>query len=282
MLGSDDQPLPGVTVAMTARLVDRGREYPPGTPDFEKQYAEFFSDRTGVTDAKGYFVIAKTPQRMELSIWLTRSGETNSALAGEKYFEPGQTRPAETIRLAAGKAKPLELEVSNTLRDCRLAGTHALVIVCGAGDAAASFTKAHLFPETNDDETAEENEDVYSYLTLFMSGPEAAKEPDRRAYLTARNWPLPEPGSLFLAAMNRDGKELGRLSVNVSNDQAAAKEVAAFIKTHLPRSAMRKRATTRHSRKPSDRIAASGCASGRLAALPVSLFRAGSIRSETC
>ena len=100
VLGSDDQPHRGVTVGMTARLVDRGREYPPGTADFEKQYVELFRDRTVVTDAKGYFVIIpNTPQRMELSIWLTRPGETNSAFAGEKYFQPGQTRPPETIRL---------------------------------------------------------------------------------------------------------------------------------------------------------------------------------------
>ncbi len=235
VLGSDDQPLPSVTIGMTARLVDRGREYPPGTADFEKQYVELFSDRTTITDAKGYFVIPNAPQRMELSIWLTRPGETNSSFVGQKYFEPGQTRPPETIRLGAGEPKPLELALSDTLRDCRLAGIHALVIVCGAGDAAASFTKAHLFPETNDDETDEENEDIYSYLPLLLSGREAANVPDRRAYFAARNWPFPEPGSLFLAALNGVGKELGRLSVNVSNDQAAAKEVAAFLKTHLPK-----------------------------------------------
>ena len=107
--------------------------------------------------------------------------------------------------------------------------------MCGAGDAAASVTKAHLFPETNDDETAEENEDIYSYLTLYVSGAEAAKAPDHRAYFTARNWPLPGRGSLFLAAMNGDGKELGRLKLSLSDEQAAAKDVAAFIKTHLPK-----------------------------------------------
>ena len=121
--------------------------------------------------------------------------------------------------------------MSETLRDCRLAGIHALVIVSGAGEIAATFTKAHL---SDPDEPDEDTDDIYSYLPIFMSGPEAAKSPERRAYFAARNWPLPEPGSVFLAAINGDGKELGRLSVNVSNDQAAAKDVAAFIKTHLP------------------------------------------------
>ena len=79
------------------------------------------------------------------------------------------------------------------------------------------------------------NVDIYSYLQVFKSGPEAAKLPDRRAYFAARNWPFPDPGSLFLAAIDGDGKELGRLSVDVRNDQAAAKEVTAFIKTHLPK-----------------------------------------------
>ena len=93
VVGSDDQPLPGATVRMTARLFDRGREYPPGTPDFRKQYVEFFRDRTAVTDANGYFVIPKTPQRMELSMGLTRPGETESAGFTLNYFEPGDTRP---------------------------------------------------------------------------------------------------------------------------------------------------------------------------------------------
>jgi len=235
VLGSQDQPLPGVTVRMMARLVDRGREYPPGTPDFRKQYVEFFRDRNVVTDAKGYFVLPKTPQRMELSIWFNRPGETESDGFTLKYFEPGQTRPPETIRIGPSKTKPLELEMSDTLRDCRLAGIHSLVIVSGAGDLAASFTKAHLSdPEETDDETDEENDDIYSYLPLIINGPEAAELPDRREYFAARNWPLPESNSLFLAAINGDGKELGRLSLNVSNDQDAAKDVAAFIKTHLP------------------------------------------------
>ena len=246
VLGSQDQPLPGVTVRMMARLVDRGREYPSGTPDFSKQYVEFFSDRNVVTDAKGYFVLPKTPQRMELSIWLTRPGETESAGFTLKYFEPGQTRPPEIFRIGPSKTKPLELEMSDTLRDCRLAEIHALIVVSGAGDIAASFTKAHLSdPEETDDETLsdseetddepdEENDDIYSYLPVIINGPEAAELPDRREYFAVRNWPFPASNSLFLAAINGDGKELGRLSLNVSNDQVAAKDVAAFIRTNLP------------------------------------------------
>ena len=72
---------------------------------FEKQYVEFFRDRTGVTDAKGYFVIPKTPQRMELWIDFIRPGETESAGITLKYFEPGQTRPPETIRLGHQQAE---------------------------------------------------------------------------------------------------------------------------------------------------------------------------------
>ncbi len=236
VLESQDQPLAGATIGMMARLVDRGREYPPGTPDFNKQYVELFRDRNVVTDAKGYFVIPKTPQRMELSIWLTRPGETESSLLGGKYFEPGQTRPPEIIRIGPSKqTEPLELVMSDTLRDCRLAGIHALVIVFGAGDIAASFTKTHLSdPEETDDETDPANEGIYSYLPRIINGPKAADLADRRTYFAAHNWPFPEANSLFLAAINGDGKELGRLSLDVSKDQAAAKDVAAFIKTHLP------------------------------------------------
>ncbi len=242
VLGSRGEPLAGITLRITARLVDRGREYPPGTPDFSKQYAELFENRTAVTDTNGHFVMPKTPQRMELSILLTQPGETERAIAAPRYFEPGEARPPETIRLGSGGdlssrvIKPLELEMSETLSNCRLAGVHALVIVRGAGDASLSFIKAHLSDAVETDEQSpEENDDFYSYLPLYISGPRAAEAPDRRAYLTAHKWPLPETNAIFVAAIDGDGKELGRLRVNLENDQAAAaKDAAAFIKAHLP------------------------------------------------
>ena len=126
--------------------------------------------------------------------------------------------------------------MSDTLRDCRLAGIHALVIVSEqAISRLPSPRPTYRIPKRPATRLTEENDDIYSYLPLFMSGPKAAKLPDRRAYFAARNWPFPEADSLFLAAINGDGKELGRLSLNVSKDQAAAKDVAAFIKTHLPK-----------------------------------------------
>jgi hypothetical protein len=125
--------------------------------------------------------------------------------------------------------------MSGVLRDCRLAGIHALVIVSGEGDRAAPFIKAHLSdPEETDEETDHEAENIYSYLPQILSGPRAAELPDRRQYFAAHNWPFPETNSLFLAAIDGDGKELGRLRPNLGNDEAAAKDVAAFIKTHLP------------------------------------------------
>ena len=125
--------------------------------------------------------------------------------------------------------------MSDVLRDCRLAGIHAMVIVRGAGDIAAAFTKARIWdPEEIDEKIDEEAYNIYSYVPQFINGPEAAKLPDRRQYFAARNWPFPEMDSLFLTAINGDGRELGRLSLNVSNHQAATKDVAAFIKTHLP------------------------------------------------
>jgi Thioredoxin-like len=236
VLGPQDQPLPGVTVRMLARLVDRDRERPPGTPDFRRQFAELFHDRNVVTDAQGHFVFPRTPQRMELDIWFTRPGETESAAYRQKYFEPGQTRPPEIIRIgparknASRATKPLETEMSDTLRDCRLAGIHALVIVSGGGDIAAPFTKTRIL---DPEKTGEQTADIYSYLPRVIDGPEAAKLPDRRAYFAAHKWPFPGTNSLFLAAIDGEGRELGRLALDLRDDQAAAKDVAAFLKKHL-------------------------------------------------
>ena len=97
--------------------------------------------------------------------------------------------------------QPLELEMSNTLRDCRLAEIHALVIVSGAGDIAAPFTKIHILdPEETDDKPDAEPDDIYSYLPRVINGPEAAELPDRREKSVAHNWPFPETNSLFLTA----------------------------------------------------------------------------------
>lgn len=237
VLGPADEPLAGIRVRLSARLVDHEREYLPGTPAFRRQYAEYIRDRIVTTDEAGYFAFPATPQKIALTLMFTRPGEGEDAeLAAykRKWFEPGEpTRPAEIIRIrlanatAAKATKPLKEAMSDTLRDCRLAGIHALIIVSGNGDAATRFVATHL-------SDAEGAHDIYSYLPRKINGPEAAEQADRREYFAARKWPFPEDNSLFLAVLDGSGKELDRLTLDLREEQQAAKDAAAFIKRLLP------------------------------------------------
>jgi hypothetical protein len=115
------------------------------------------------------------------------------------------------------------------VRDCRLAGIHALVVVAGGGDIPGPFIKTQLLNEEDDPQP-----DVYSYLPKAFNGRESAEFLDRRQYFATHKWPFPEENSLFLAALNGEGRELGRLTLDLKDDQAAAKSVAGFLKRHLP------------------------------------------------
>ncbi len=233
VLGPNSEPLPGVKVRMMARLIDHLREYPPGTPEYLHQYAELFHERNVTTDAAGHFVYPTTPQRMELTLWFTRPGETESASSKTVYIEPGEKRPAQIIRIRPPKTatprakKPLDQGIAETIRDCRLAEIHALVVVSGPGDAVAPFVGTHIT-------AAEEPHDSYSYYLAKINGPEGAEQPDRKEYFAAHKWPFPEHNSVFLTALDGTGQELGRLTLDLNDDQAAASEVAAFLKRHLP------------------------------------------------
>ena len=238
VVGSDGEPLPGVTVDLTARLFDRGREYPPGTPDFRKQYVELFGDRNVVTDAKGSFVIPRTPQRMELTIWLTRPGETVWAHLRRNTLSPARRVP----RRRSGSARARQSRLSSRCR--RLC---AIAVLPESSASWSSLSEQAILSNHSSNliysipkkpaTTRPRQRTTTSIRTCRYS---RADLKPRNCRIGGRTLPpatgaSPGPDSLFLAAINGDGKELGRLSANVSNEQAAAKDVAAFIKTHLPK-----------------------------------------------
>ncbi|MBS0202614.1 MAG: thioredoxin family protein [Planctomycetes bacterium] len=236
VVGPDDRPISGVTVSMRARLVDHQREYPPGTPAFNHQFVEYLDDRTATTDANGQYAFPSTPNRIQLEVDYTRPGETESAAFHRLWLEPGENRPKQLIRLAPSRSEanqsppPLEPRIADTLQNCRVTGINALVIVTGGGDLVAPFVARHVLDEDDNEELA----DVYYYLPRTVDGPEAAVLPDRKQYFETHKWPFPATDSIFLVAMNGAGTELGRLSLDVTDQQLAASRVISFLKTHRP------------------------------------------------
>lgn len=233
VLGTNNEPIPGVSVRMMARLTDHQREYPSGTPAYKHQFVDLFKNRVVTTDASGQFLFPQTPQRMELYLRFTPPGETESETSRQVYLEPGSVCPAQVVRLGANNTsaprpqKPLNESLAQTVLDCQLAGIHPLVVVLGEGDPIARFVGTHITDP-------EMPHDSYSYYPRPINGPAAEAAPDRKEYFAAHNWPFPAKNAAFLVALDGNGKELGRLSVDLKDEPAAAKEVAAFLKQNLP------------------------------------------------
>ena len=227
VLGEDDAPQDDVDISMTVRRTDRGVPYPEDAPDFQKRYIDVFR-KTVRPDGHGYFEFPGTPLNMELSIRVRRRGEEDSAWYGKRWIEPGENRAPEIIRIgsatpAAQPPNPLETVMADTLRDCRLSHTHALVAVIGSGDAVIPFVTKSIF----------RTHEVYSYLTTRIDEPQARELADRRKFFEAHNWPFPSENSIFLTALDPAGLELGRLTISI-NDEAAPAQVLEFVKKHAP------------------------------------------------
>lgn len=165
--------------------------------------------------------------------WFARRGESDSLWFGKRWIEPGENRPTEIIRIgsptpATNKSlKPLETVMADALRDCRLSHTHALFAVSGPGDEAVPFLTKSVF-------NADEPREVYSYLPTRIDGPRASETADRRLFFEVRNWPFPAENSIFLTAIDPEGGELGRITININDKAAALAEVSDFLTKHVP------------------------------------------------
>ena len=161
-------------------------------------------------------------------------GEVNSLIDyRKKVFEPGTPPAIETIRTnfdpksIVPPSRQLKALMANTVRDCQLAGIQALVVISGAGDNVRSFIDSTILnPELSDD--------IYSYLPYMINGLEAAEIRNQRRFLNRKNWPIPEANGVFLVVLDEGANELGRLTLDLTNGQDAAKDVAAFLQKHRP------------------------------------------------
>jgi len=229
VVDDEDRPMPGITVAMRGWLSDRQQNDTPLRGSRSRK-TEIIPDRETATDADGRFMYPNAPQRVELSLRFTRPGETEPAAWQDRWLEPGESRPPEVIRLpsktpAAKPPRPLSVVIPETLRDCRLSGIRALVAVTGEGDGPPAFLKHHVLD-------GDKVKDIYAYFPRTVHGPAAAGNPASREVFAAHDWPFPKPNTLFLAALDGEGKELGRLTLDLRDDLEAAGAVAGFLEQH--------------------------------------------------
>ena len=229
VMGSNHEPLPEMDVRMTESVIDRMHEYAPGTGIYMHRDVGMYPRRTVTTDESGQFVFRNMPQLIHLDLVFTQHGETDPKAFRKVYLEPGKTLPTDSVRIRTTpppvpwSKQPLDHVIPETVFESRLEGIHTLVVITGTGDKISRFLGTHI----NDPEKPNDSD---SYNLHSIDGPTAEAAPDHKEYFTSHNWTFPAKDAAFLVALNGEGKELGRLSVDLKDEPAAAKEVTAFLK----------------------------------------------------
>ena len=200
-------------------------------------------------DDHGRFKFDSVPVQMPLSIYAgepasargrpfeTRPREFRIDSTLEFYLDPGEVR--ENVKLVArprnleGQAaaarvnpapEPLEPHVNRLTRDARLAGMRLLVVLQGDASKRAGELTSQLLD-------SEELPEILHYLTLTVG----AKQMETEAGLLSRlGWEPPKPGQIELLAIDGTGTRLAAERVTLSDNAAAQRQAAQFIKRNAP------------------------------------------------
>jgi beta-lactamase regulating signal transducer with metallopeptidase domain len=185
------------------------------------------------TDADGKYRLGPLPRQIEIGMWCdaTRPAEQNDREYLGKYFiELDEQRPPKVHRLGPEPSSPskqtVEERVAELLRDARLGGFHAMFILADTtNERCNSFVQENLL-------NYDANIQVSNYMQMrFNTGASATAR--GKAFVKAKNWPVPTDGNVVAIALDANGKELGQTIIDVSaadaNDQAAR-----FVEKHSP------------------------------------------------
>jgi hypothetical protein len=107
------------------------------------------------------------------------------------------------------------------LRDAKLGGYHVLVLSYDA--ASEDFVNRKVLDY-------EATREVMSFLNLRIEEESLTEDADRRT-AQSKTWPQPMQGRVFACALDATGKELGRIELDASKADAAAK-AADFLRKH--------------------------------------------------
>ncbi len=189
---------------------------------------------TTKTDANGNYRLGPLPRQIEIGVWCdaTKTDEENGREYLGKYFiELDEQRPPQVHRLgpqpnSTSKQSTIEARIADILRDARLGGFHAMIILSDyADDRCRNFVDQNLLDYNT-------NAQVYGYMQLRLNTGEAASDKGK-AFATAKNWPFPTAGSVVVVALDTEGKELGQAKFDVTGEDAELQAVA-FVEKHLP------------------------------------------------
>ena len=221
VLGKEDRPLQGRIVRAEIRVSVK--------PEDSRPYGNNFlgSTFTAMTDAEGNYSIAGLP--CECAISLSTDGLDGSgglSRLDEIYLLPNESRPRTVSKLwKAERKRSFAARIDFALRDCRLSGFGAMVILYRPGSHVSEFVKTNLV----DYETTK---DIAAFIQIEGKlGGES--ESDITSFARSKTWPLPDEGRVLALALDPAGRELGRIELDTKVPMAP-KLAAEFIRRHAP------------------------------------------------
>ncbi|MEX2137857.1 MAG: M56 family metallopeptidase [Pirellulales bacterium] len=220
LLDKNDEPLANHGVRVNPRV---------GKRDFNKSFATSFETITfeTKTDANGNYTLMNLPTEIDMTLRADPiDGSEYDAYLDDFYLMIGDQRPRMVSRLDR-TSKPDDRTLSekhkSVLRDANLGGYHLLVLSYDA--AAEDFVNTKLLDH-------EATREVMSFLNLRIEEESLTKDADRK-FAESKNWPQPMQGKVFACALDATGNELGRIELDASKADAAAK-AAEFLRKHAP------------------------------------------------
>jgi RNA polymerase sigma factor (sigma-70 family) len=187
------------------------------------------------TDGAGRFLFSEAPARVPLQLIIVEEPGMPSYFipAGERLFEPGETRDNDRVSAvriadepapAVRPAIPIADRMSQLSRDARLSGMHVVVIVEGDSSPRVIDVVDRLM------EGSKEHE-IYRYLPERV---DASRSKTDAAVFDRHNWPRPGAGEVGLIALDGDSKTLGATRIATARMADAIHLGREFLRTHAP------------------------------------------------
>jgi Thioredoxin-like len=229
VVGPDNQPLPETTVKLRGRIHDWENYRGIGVKTTARDFINV-GEWTTKTDKEGFFDVPLMPQRTEISVYVMPTSDPEDRhWFGRRWMEPNVTPPPEVFRIgttASTVARPLIEQLADHMLDCRLTNAPALIIVSHSDESTKALVRRQLF------ECSGLQPDVDHYLPKWIR-PKSSDTVDLE-FLASNNWTVTKDKEVLLVVHDSDGPELGRLTIDLSDEATAAHAIAAFLQQHLP------------------------------------------------
>lgn len=226
LLDSNGKPLVGSTVSAKVSMTVR-------KPDIDDpSIATSFTVKTleTKTDEHGDYVIENVPLEMATDLSVQSDSPSARTLNIRSVFlEAGDGRPVDITRIGKQTETvplPWDKRLTRQLNDSRVMGYPLIVILSESDPSTSDFVNSKFL----DYDT---NPDVDRFLQWWINLDSSKLTPQVSGFLNGQGWTLPDKGKVVACMLDVDGREKGRIQVDVS-DSNADQVIRDFMKAHLP------------------------------------------------